>query len=45
MSSESVYQFQCACGLPVHDKPLSEIPAACPKCGALWSMEWGRSPN
>lgn len=43
MTSESVYQFACVCGKEV-EKPLSEIPAACPVCGALWVMEWGRSP-
>jgi len=41
--SESVYQFTCACGNPV-EKPLTQIPAACPACGVVWSMEWGRSP-
>lgn len=44
MSLESVYQFTCVCGFRPPPPTLSEIPAACPKCGVLWSMEWGKSP-
>lgn len=42
MSSEA-YQFTCDCGKAV-EQPLAKIPAACPTCGALWVMEWDKSP-